>query len=357
MKTFHCTQCKSLVFFENTTCNQCQALLGYIPADQEICAFAGNDNNGWTPLPAPSGSRFRRCSNYSQEAVCNWMVPASDPNILCESCRLTRTIPTLSKPDNRFFWYRLEQAKRRLLYTLSAVGLPVEFATPHTVGPLMFDFLEDQSGADPIMTGHANGRIVINLKEADDIEREKTRAWAGEAYRTLLGHMRHESGHFYFAHLIEEAQRIESFRMRFGDERASYAESLSQHYTDGTASGEQRGFISDYASMHPLEDWAETWSHYLHMMDALDTANWCGLTLTPSNREDPHTTAQTPIESSSFESLLTRWQPLIYITNSLNRCLGLADAYPFSLSPEAVAKLQFVHDVIAETRRSQQAGA
>ncbi|WP_423200803.1 putative zinc-binding metallopeptidase [Cupriavidus sp. H19C3] len=256
----------------------------------------------------------------------------------------------MSNSKNRLYWYRLEQAKRRLLFTLSAIGLPVYFPDSVTDGPLTFDFLEDYSGGEAVMTGHTNGRIVINLREADDIEREKIREWAGEGYRTVLGHMRHESGHFYFTHLIAETKRVGAFRLKFGDERASYTECLNRHYTRDMQSGERLGFISDYASMHPLEDWAETWSHYLHMIDAVDTANGCGLALRPTNPLDPTTICETIIERSSFDALLSRWQAIIYAVNILNRSLGLMDAYPFSLSVDAVDKLRFVHDVIAETR-------
>jgi len=348
MKTFHCTHCKSLVFFESFSCNHCNALLGYVPGMQEVCAFEGSDANGWSilpPLPDASGKHFRRCANFAQEAVCNWMVPADDSNPLCESCRMTRIIPTLSKPDNRLYWYRLEQAKRRLLYTLTALHLPTQFAGTNGTGPLTFEFLEDISATEPVVTGHDNGRIVINIKEANDVERETTRSWAGEAYRTLLGHLRHESGHYYFQRLVEGSEDLVPFRALFGDERADYAEAMRRYYENGAPSSYQ-GFISAYATMHPLEDWAETWSHYLHMVDTLDTANWCGLTLLPSTHADPGLTDRTPVDIANFDSLMGRWQPLTYVMNSLNRSLGLPDAYPFSLSPTAVNKLRFVHRVI-----------
>lgn len=349
MKTFHCTHCQSLVFFESFVCNRCHALLGYVPGDGEICAFEGGDAEGWKKLPDASGQRFKRCANFAQEAVCNWMVPAEDPNPFCESCRLTRVIPSLAKPDNRLYWYRLEQAKRRLLYSLFALRLPTRFNADG--GALTFQFLEDLSVTEPIMTGHHNGSIVVNVKEANDVERETTRAWAGESYRTLLGHLRHESGHFYFQQLVARTRRIGPFRKLFGDERADYAAAQKHYYEAGPPADHADRFISAYAAMHPFEDWAETWAHYLHMVDTLDTANWCGLTLQPPARQDPGTTDRTPVGRSDFQGLMARWQPLTYAMNSLNRSLGVPDAYPFSLSPAAVDKLHFVHRVIAATGR------
>ncbi|RLK29998.1 zinc-binding metallopeptidase family protein [Cupriavidus plantarum] len=350
MKTFHCTHCQSLVFFESFVCNRCQAVLGYVPALREVGAFEGSDEHGWRMLPEASAQTYRRCANYAREHVCNWMVPVEDSNPLCESCRLTRVIPALAKPDNRLYWYRLEQAKRRLLYSLSALHLPTHFDGEG--GDLTFKFLEDVSAVEPVMTGHDNGCIVVNVKEANDVERETTRAWAGEAYRTLLGHLRHESGHFYFQHLIAGTHRIQPFRKLFGDERMDYAAAQKHYYDAGPPSDHADRFISAYASMHPFEDWAETWAHYLHMVDTLDTANWSGLTLQPRAQADPGMTDRTPIGRSDFQSLLARWQPLTYAMNSLNRSLGLPDAYPFSLSPAAVDKLHFVHRVITAASKA-----
>ena len=352
MKTFHCNRCGNLVFFENIACERCQATLGFIPALSQIAAFEGDDENGWRSLhPDASGELFRRCHNYQVEAVCNWMVPATDANPLCDACRLTHTIPNLDVPEHRLYWYRLETAKRRLLYTLQGLGLPVISRDDDPASGLQFDFLANTEPHNPVMTGHDNGRITINIAEADDAHREQTRSQMGEAYRTLLGHFRHEVGHFYFNRLIAGTRRLEPFRKLFGDEHADYGEALKRHYDQGAPADWQASYISTYATMHPWEDWAETWAHYLHMVDTLDTAVSCGLVLRPDSPQEPTLTDQTPVEDASFRSLMNRWFPLTYVLNSLNRSLGAPDSYPFTLSPTVVAKLEFVHRVVDAAAR------
>jgi hypothetical protein len=358
MKTFHCNRCGNLVFFENVVCERCQATLGFIPALSQIAAFEGNDESGWRSLhPEAKDEMFRRCHNYQAEAVCNWMVPADDPSPLCDACKLTHTIPNLDIPDNRLYWYRLETAKRRLLYTLLSLGLPVISREDDPVSGLQFDFLADTDPLDPAMTGHDNGLITINIAEADDAHREQTRSQMGEAYRTLLGHFRHEVGHFYFNRLIAGTRWLEPFRRLFGNEGADYGEALKRHYDQGVPADWQASYISAYATMHPWEDWAETWAHYLHMVDTLDTAVSCGLVLKPESPQEPTLTDQTPVEDASFRSLMNRWFPLTYVLNSLNRSLGVPDGYPFTLSPTVVAKLEFVHRVIDAAARERTAPA
>ncbi|WP_420994166.1 zinc-binding metallopeptidase family protein [Cupriavidus sp. 30B13] len=347
MKTFHCGKCSNLVFFENVTCERCNALLGYVPELSQVCAFepAGEDN--WRCLNGEAdGALYRQCHNYAVQEVCNWMIPADSENTLCDACQLTRTTPFLATPNNRLYWWRLETAKRRVLYTLAALGLPVVSREVDAEGGLQFDFLEDV-GEERVMTGHDNGLITMNIAEADDAHREKTRSEMSEPYRTLLGHFRHEIGHYYFDRLVAGTRWLEPFRALFGDERADYAAALAAHYEQGTMQGWEQAHVSAYATMHPWEDWAETWAHYLHIVDTVDTAAACGLELNPSNAGEPVLTDQTPVEVSSFDSLMNRWYPLTYVLNSLNRSLGLADGYPFALSPKVVEKLRFVHDVVA----------
>ena len=58
----------------------------------------------------------------------------------------------------------------------------------------------------------------------------------------------------------------------------SYAAALQAHYAKGGDVGPwAERHVSAYASAHPWEDWAETWAHYLHMMDAVDTALGFGM--------------------------------------------------------------------------------
>ena len=106
-------------------------------------------------------------------------------------------------------------------------------------------------------------------------------------------------------------------------------------------------FVSGYASSHPWEDWAESWAHYLHMTDVLETAAACGVSLRPPRPGDPELrTVPDPVddEGESFDELMASWFPLTYMLNNLNRGLGQPDAYPFVLSAPGVEKLRFVHD-------------
>src|SRR5437868_9942335 len=127
------------------------------------------------------------------------------------------------------------------------------------------------------MTGHKDGIVTMKVEEADDVTRVRVRTQMREPYRTLLGHFRHETGHYYWDRLIANSDWLEPFRGLFGDERASYAEALDRHYQQGAPLDWQPQYVSAYATMHPWEDWAETWAHYLHMMDAVDTALGFGM--------------------------------------------------------------------------------
>jgi hypothetical protein len=296
----------------------------------------------------------RLCQNDKIESICNWAVVADDDCPLCLSCRITRMIPNLAEPAHRSAWYRLEAAKRRLLFTLLELGLPMPTRLDDPKQGLTFEFLADVDPlGGPVLTGHENGVITVNIAEADDAERERRRTAMHEPYRTLLGHMRHESGHFYWDRFIGATSELDQFRSLFGDERADYAASLSGYYEGGAPADWQERFVSAYASSHPWEDWAETWAHYLHMVDTLETADACGLSLRPRRGDEPalpETPRPVSPQPAAFDRLIDSWFPLTYLLNNLNRGLGLADAYPFVLSPAAIAKLRFVDDVVGRAK-------
>jgi hypothetical protein len=201
-----------------------------------------------------------------------------------------------------------------------------------------------------VLTGHAHGVITVNIAEADDAERERQRLKLHEPYRTLLGHFRHESGHYYWSKLIEDTPKWEAFRKLFGDERANYADSLQRYYDNGPPAGWQERFISAYAASHPWEDWAECWAHYLHMTDMLETASANGMVLLPAQEGEPAMWAPPSGTPEPFERLIARWYPLTYVLNNLNRSMGLPDGYPFVLSPPIIDKLRFVHQLIVAAR-------
>jgi hypothetical protein len=357
MKTYHC-HCGATLHFENSVCLQCGRTVGFLPDRHMLAALDPADaapppDGAQLLKPAAGGDLYRLCANWTQQGVCNWLVRADDSNPLCASCRLNRVIPNLGDPNNRKLWYRIEVAKRRLLYTLFALGLPVEGRQSDPERGLAFEFLADpvpsQEFMDAagdrrrIMTGHQDGLITINLAEADDTARERMRERMHELYRTLLGHFRHESGHYYWERMVARTEWHEPFRERFGDERADYAESLGRHYQGGDAGWEKR-YISAYASAHPWEDWAETWAHYLHMVDTLETAQDFGLRLGGRPLAPPKGGGG---PARDFDVLLADWAHLATAMNALNRSMGLPDPYPFVLHGTAVDKLAFVHRVIA----------
>jgi hypothetical protein len=358
MKVFHCDHCRQLLFFENVRCLKCDHPLAYLPDLGVIGSLDPRGNDVWTsPLPRANGRMYRLCRNYTQENVCNWAIPADDPNPLCRSCRLTRVIPDLSREGHRTAWYKLEVAKRRLVYTLLALRLPLRSRIDDPIAGLAFEFLADppDPSAPRVLTGHAEGLITLNVAEADDAERERIRQHFHEPYRTLLGHFRHESGHYYWDRLIRQSDRLEEFRAVFGNEQVDYEKALCMYHTDGPPTKWQDRFISAYSSVHSWEDWAETWAHYLHLVDTLETANACGVRLLPPRSEDPALRSiPNPVnDRQSFDDLLESWLPLTYMLNNLNRGLGLLDAYPFVLANPVVKKLRFLHETVWSNHPSE----
>jgi hypothetical protein len=352
VKVFHCDHCRNLIFFESTVCVKCRSVLAYLP---EFRVVASLDSLGEgtrvyaSPMARAAGRRFRLCRNYSGNNVCNWAIADESDTDLCPSCTLTRTIPDLTIADNIVRWAKLETAKRRLLYTLMGLGLPTTLKSEDCPEGLTFDFLADGPDAKTVLTGHADGVITLNVAEADDPEREQRRVQLGEMYRTLLGHFRHEVGHYYWNRLVASTDSLPEFRRLFGDETADYGEALQRHYADGPPADWRDRFVSAYASSHPWEDWAETWSHYLHMVDTMETAAACGLSLRPPRHNEPSLKdVPDPLAATEaeFERIMAGWHPITYALNNLNRGLGLPDPYPFVIPPQSVEKLRFVHDAI-----------
>lgn len=348
MRTFHCDHCEQPVLFENVACVQCGHTLAFLPDVMTLGSLDPLDDTRWTsPRADAAERRYRLCANYVQHQVCNWAVADDDPDPLCRSCRLTRVVPDLRDEQHRTAWFRLEVAKRRLVYGLQRFGLPLASKQIDPDHGVAFELLADVPGAAPVLTGHDNGLITINLAEADDAERERRRVSMHEPYRTLLGHFRHEIGHYYWDRLIHDGDQLAPCRALFGDDQQDYAHALQRHYADGPPPDWQERFISAYAASHPWEDWAETWAHYLHITDTLETAADAGVSLRPHRRADPSlpaVTATTP--DDSFDQLVRDWLALSFVLNNLNRGLGLPDGYPFVLSPPVLDKLRFVHDVI-----------
>jgi len=354
VRRFRCQACDQMLFFANVQCLGCARALGFLPDLCRISALEPAGGDAWSPLdPAAQGRLYRFCDNYAQHHVCNWMVPLDENQSLCRACRHNETIPDLSIEANKGYWSRLEQAKRRLFYGLIKLGLPLQTKHENPEHGLAFEFLADPdpsfAESSRVMTGHEGGLITLNVAEADDAVRERRRLEMNELYRTVLGHFRHEIGHYYWERLINPSQQLYAFRELFGDERLAYDAALQRHYQEGPPPDWQANFVSAYASSHPWEDWAESWAHYLHMVDTLETARDLHLQLdTASAKSSQVLSGDEPYRPSSFDAMIAAWLPLTEAVNCLNRSMGQADTYPFVLSDTAVEKVRFVHQVIGE---------
>ncbi len=349
MKLFQCQNCGQALYFENTRCERCGLSLGYLPKRETITALKPAEGaneaqpQAWQALA--DQELYRDCANAAY-GVCNWLVPAASADEYCAACRHNRVIPDLSLPENVNRWRALEVAKHRLFYTLFQLRLPMETQAESPAG-LAFQFLADSAPGEPkVLTGHANGVVTINLAEADDAEREHRRQQMGELYRTLLGHFRHEIGHYYWDRLIANSPNLEDFRSIFGDEREDYAAALQNYYANGAPADWSERFISAYATSHPWEDFAETWAHYFHMIDTLETAHVVGLAVSPKLPDSPGAVFDFAPRGQDMSRLVEAWIALTFAVNSLNRSMGLHDLYPFVLGAGAVAKLAFIHKLV-----------
>jgi hypothetical protein len=348
VRLFTCECCKGVLFFENSRCMTCDQPIGYCAEAAKLVALPKEQLENVTVDVALAGGKretFLKCKNFTEHDACNWLVRAEDGQPYCISCRLTEVIPDLSSAKGKQAWAEVESAKRRLLYTLQALHLPVLTKAEDMAAGLSFRFLTGTDDA-PVMTGHADGVITLNVAEADAAYRENMREKLGEAYRTVLGHLRHEIGHYYWDRLIRDGQRVDAFRALFGDESLSYETAIQRHYGEGPPPDWASSYISAYATMHPWEDWAETWAHYLHMLDTLETAKSHGLTVHMPGDNERVSTAE--LTFADFDGLMAGWQAVTIALNSLSRSMGMNDVYPFVLSKAVRDKLHFVHDVILE---------
>jgi len=234
-----------------------------------------------------------------------------------------------------------------LVYSLIRLGLPLASKANDPETGLWFDFKANVEGEDPVMTGHDNGLITVNIAEADSVQREAARQKMGEPYRTLIGHFRHEVGHYYWDVLVtRDEDTLMEFRRLFGDETQDYGEALERHYAEGAPTNWGDSFVSAYASTHPWEDWAETWAHYLHLVDTLETAYFFGMSLDADlapPTELKMAACFDPYQQRDFEPIFNATLPITFAVNSLNRGMGQPDLYPFVLPATVVEKMRFVH--------------
>lgn len=347
MKLYSCAKCQNLLYFENTVCLNCQNPVGFHAETLSMITLAAKEDGSFTDISNKKNS-WRYCNNATY-AACNWLVPAAGTDGFCIACALNRTIPSLDKQENIDLWRRIEIAKHRLVYSLLRLSLPVEAKEGEEENGIAFDFMADTDPEHRVMTGHNNGTVTLNIEEADEKLRVKHKLDLGEKYRTLLGHFRHEIGHYYWDVFFKnDTASAENFRKVFGDENIDYGQALEQYYANGAAPDWNNNFISPYATAHAWEDWAETWAHYLHMMDTLETAYSFGIAINPRKANDElqmqANISKDPYSITDFEEIVKMWLPLTFAVNSLNRSMGHQDFYPFIISAAVINKLRFIHN-------------
>lgn len=347
MKLFVCDHCGNTVYFENVNCQHCGHALGYLPEENAMVSLDPEDGV-WT-APAFAGKSYIYCDN-SRHGACNWLIPAEPGGpVLCTACRHNETIPALDIPDNLQHWQVIERAKKRLFYSLLRLGLPLQTRVEDPEHGLAFRFLADDDNAPHIMTGHESGVITIALAEADDAERERRRTGMGEPYRTLLGHFRHEIGHHYWDLLVTGKPPEAEFRRLFGDERTDYGAAIKSYYANGAPAGWPATYISAYATCHPWEDFAETFAHYLHIVDTVEMAAAFGIRAKPRTGDESLALPVVSFDPYGVEDMgviVDNWVPLASLLNNLNRAMGQTDAYPFVLTPTVIDKLGFVNALV-----------
>jgi hypothetical protein len=338
MRTFTCDSCNGTLYFENDTCLTCGQKVGFRPDEMAMCTIA-----------AARAAGMRECRNWSEYRACNWFAAVSPGRSgYCMACDLNEVVPDLRDPQRRALWTETEGAKRRLIFTLRQLKLPLFGLGAKQA--LRFRLLADErvnTGAvdppkqEPIHMGHEGGRLTLDVGEADDARREAVRKRMHEPYRTMLGHLRHEIGHYYWYVLVDGAPLQPMFRALFGDERKSYEAALKNHYESAPPSTWQQSFVSAYASAHPWEDFAETWAHYIHILDTLDTASAAMIAIGGRAIVSPlPLVAERP-----FATILDAWRPLSVCLNQLNRSMGMRDAYPFAATNRVIEKLGFIHEI------------
>jgi hypothetical protein len=369
-RAYEC-QCGRPVFFRNDVCLHCRTALGYDPERVLLRPLESADEpDSWRAMPVEGDDAdvpldvYRRCANHASAAACNWLVPIGESATqrLCRGCRLVRTVPDSSVPGNDALWAKVEEAKRAVVAQLFALGLPVRSKVSEDIGRgVMFDLLRSPDGGPKVTTGHDDGLVTLDVAEADDAHRESVRAQMHEPYRTLIGHVRHELGHYYWQRLVEHTEWEAPCRELFGDDRIDYGQALERYYAEGAPPDWRDGYVSEYATSHPYEDWAETWAHYLHMVDAFGTARSFGLSPAVAKLEFDPFPAEALVAPEQvlqdadrqFLDMVNGWSELTVAFNQVTRSMGEPDFYPFVLSLRAVRKLHFIHRVV----RAQQGHA
>lgn len=348
MRLFRCDNCHNAVHFDNRSCVSCGFRLGFSPDAIDMFAVVP-DGELFARAGRPE-ARLRFCPN-AQWDICNWLIPAGSAEAFCQACRYNGLVPNPETAEGLRRWRAIGEAQRHLFYSFLRWDLPRPGRQEDPAGGLLFDLKDDEILPDgsckPVLIGHDEGHIVIRTAEADDLTREQQREMMNEPYRTLLGHFRHETGHFIWNKLVRDAGKFDGFRAVFGDERADYQEALDRHYADGPPPLWGESYISSYATTHPWEDFAECFAHVLHIVDSLETAHIYGIALAPRRHSELAAEAKfDPYAMRDFDRIAEVWIPLSVALNSIHHSMGERDLYPFILTPAITAKLKYVHQLI-----------
>lgn len=350
MRLFRCDNCGNAVYFENRSCVSCGFRLAFIPEALAVHTVQLDaDGKRWRRLDQQQFV-YRFCANEKWD-LCNWMVPAEGTDDYCVACRHNGLVPDPTTDVGLNRWRRMADAQRLLFYSFLRWNLPHPTRAEDPDGGLIFDLKDDEilpdGSCQPALIGHDEGQIVIRTAEADDPTREQQRAMMNEPYRTLLGHFRHECGHFIWNKMVRDAGKLDSFRAVFGDERADYGEALKKHYEEGPPPLWGETYISYYATTHPWEDFAECFAHVLHIVDSLETAHIYGIALAPPSHAELRTHAAfDPYTILDFDQIAEVWIPLSVALNSIHHSMGERDLYPFILTPAIQKKLKYVHGLL-----------
>ncbi len=339
MRDFTCPNCGQHLAFENSLCLSCGSSVGFSLDDYAFLVIAAGEESEHGG--AVDAADYQLCANL-HVAECNWLVKVEPVRAMCTSCQLTRIRPNDNDAPAMSAFAGAERAKRRLIAELSELRLPIVGRDVDPAQGLAFDLLSGANGT--AVTGHDDGLITLDLAEGDDVHREHLRIAMDEPYRTLLGHFRHEIGHYYFFRLVGTvSDYLAPFRELFGDPDADYQEALDRHYSQGAPAGWEHDYVSSYATMHPAEDWAETFAHYLHIRDTLDTAAAFGIAPANATFDRRH------LGPSGFDTIIQMWLPVAWSLNMVNRSMGKDDLYPFVLPVPVLEKMRFIHTVIDES--------
>lgn len=350
MRGWRCRTCGQVVFLDSSQCLRCGAALGFRPSTLEV-----------EPL-----TRDERICSTAATSGCTWIVEEAGHD-RCVACGQVVLVPPLDDPDVARCFRQASDDHRHLVVQLLELGLPVT-AVDLRLPSSRYD--------DQVTIGHVDGVVTIDVDEADDVQREQVRHSLGEEYRTVLGHLRHEYGHALFPHVVDD-DALARVRATFGDEREDYQAALDRHYDEGPPPGWQRTHVSAYATMHPSEDWAETFAHVLHITDVLRAADAFGLRLDPDGLAatalpsavharralvdgdgdagdadvdyvdgQVSPTGPRPLGETPMRALLQRFVPIAFALNEVTRAMGEGDLYPFVLTEDVAVKLELAAELV-----------